>query len=149
MYIEQLVLHPVKVRISYEHTPMPKDHVDDLFSSPEHVWLKLVRDMVSLEDAPVRLPSFVVEGALESPQSLTGRLGAFYVDQLQARVGLIAGQLLGSLRLIGRPVGLLRNIGRGAKDFLYEVLLRLLCSSVCMVVTHSLTDSCACSRTRA
>lgn len=115
MYIESLVLHPIKVRLTYEHTPLPRAKTEDALLAPEYLWLKLVRDMVKLEDVPLRLHSFIVSAALESPSSLLRRLTESYARDVQRHLHIIASNLFGSLRIIGKPVGLFRNIGNGAR----------------------------------
>ena len=57
MYIESLILHPIKIRLSYHHTafPLRGNRSDDLLSAPEYMWLKLVSNIVSLDDVKIKL----------------------------------------------------------------------------------------------
>jgi hypothetical protein len=40
---------------------------------------------------------------------------------MQANLLGVAGNLIGSLSLLGKPAGLYKNIGGGVQDFFYEV----------------------------
>lgn len=121
MYIEKLIIHPFKVTISYIHTNLPGDrHKDDGFMAPEFRWLKLVRDMAYLDNSSLTLKSFIVDGAMESPDSLVARLVETYVQSLLSQLVNIAGNIFGSLKIVGKPLDLVKNIGHGVKDLFYE-----------------------------
>ena len=77
--------------------------------------------MVSLDDVSARLHSFVVVGAMESADSLQRRLVESYLADILVNFHKLAGNVFGKMKIIGRPVGLYRNIGGGVKDFFYEV----------------------------
>lgn len=59
--------------------------------------------------------------ATESSASLTARVVNVYTQDLLKHLVEIAGRLFGSMRMLGKPVGLYHNIGGGVKDFFYEV----------------------------
>jgi len=121
MYIEKLIIHPFKVTISYIHTNLPGNrYKDDEFMAPEFRWLKLVRDMAYLDNSSLTLKSFIVEGAMESSESLTSRLVETYVQSLLSQLVNIAGNIFGSLKIVGKPLDLAKNIGHGVKDLFYE-----------------------------
>ena len=58
--------------------------------------------------------------AAESTASLTSRIVSVYSDDLKKHLVQIAGRLFGSMKMLGRPAGLYKNIGGGVKDFFYE-----------------------------
>jgi hypothetical protein len=121
MYIEEFVIHPIKVRLSYTHTSFPRDASEDIFSSPQYRWVKFIQSVAGVDDFLFKLKSFIVSDALESTSSLIDRVVHIYVQDLKKHLVEIASQFVGSLRIIGKPVGLYRNIGAGVKDFYYEV----------------------------
>lgn len=124
MYIEKLIIHPFKITVSYIHTNLPGDRYnDDEFMAPEFRWLKLARDMAYLDSSSLTLKSFIVEGAMESPESLSARLVETYVQSLLSQLVNIAGNIFGSLKIVGKPLDLVKNIGHGVKDFFYEPYL--------------------------
>ena len=93
--------------------------------------------MVSLDDVVLRLNSFAVEYATESPLSLGLRLRAAYVNDIMTHLLQIAGDFLGNMKLVGRPVGLMKNIGGGVRDFFYEVFT----ASACIIIIVSLSTN--------
>ena len=121
MYIEEFVLHPIKIRVSYQHTTFPRDASEDIFSSPQYRWLKFIQGIAAVDDFQMRLKSFIVSDALESSSTIGDRVVRIYIAELKKQIVEIAYQFVGSLRVIGKPVGLYRNIGAGVKDLFYEV----------------------------
>lgn len=61
---------------------------------------------------------------MESVPSLMERIGNKILRDIQYNLVQIAGNLVGSLNLIGNPAGLYKNIGSGVQDFFYEVRRR-------------------------
>lgn len=119
-YFEQFVLHPIKVNLSFDANPFPRDKKYDLLSTPDYRWLGIIRGFAGVEDLVIKVNSFIVNDAMESFQSLGSRIIYKSIREVQSElVVVIAGQV-GSLHLLGNPVGLLSNIGGGVQDFFYE-----------------------------
>jgi molybdopterin-binding protein len=133
MYIEEFALHPIKVRLSYSHTPFPRDSSEDIFSTPQYRWVRFIRAIAGVDDFLFKLKSFIVSDVLESTNSLVSRVGHIYLQDIKRHLVEIASQFVGSMRIIGKPVGLYRNIGAGVKDFYYEVIIREI-PAICGVV---------------
>lgn len=121
MYFDNLILHPIKITLSYMPTPFPRSSAQDVFSAPAYRWLKIVKSVMAVDDFSIKLKSFIVNDMTESPASLASRLVNVYSDDLKKHLMSIAGRLFGSLKMLGKPVGLYKNIGGGVKDFFYEV----------------------------
>ena len=51
--------------------------------------------------------------------SLFGRIGAKTVNELLTQLVPLAGNLILNLDMIGRPAGLLKNVGKGVGNFFY------------------------------
>jgi hypothetical protein len=122
MHFEQIVLHPLKIKLSYCQSPFPRSKQDDIFSgsSAMIVAMKFARSAVSLDDFSIKINSFVVSDVMESPESLVGVVVEYYVGDILRQLHWIVGSLFGSMKILGKPAGLSRNIGDGVKAFFYE-----------------------------
>jgi len=114
MYIESLIVHPIKLTITVIQTPFPrKDTSEESVSTSA---FNALTSLAGVERMQLKLFSFIVSSAMESPQSLWQRIQAKSWQDLQFQLAKVAG----SLRVIGAPMGLARNIGSGLQAFLYE-----------------------------
>lgn len=59
---------------------------------------------------------------MESITSMYRRILIKTRTELKSGLMSMGGSLLGSMSILGKPAGLLKNIGEGAEDFFYEVL---------------------------
>lgn len=116
VYIENLVLHPIKVTLTFVQTTLPRKKDDTALALAVGV-LSYTPSFATVDRATLRLNSFIVYDAMESTQSLTTRILANAWRDLQFQLARLAG----SLTVLGRPVGLARNIGGGVQGFFYEV----------------------------
>ncbi len=70
----------------------------------------------NIDEAPLRLSQLTIENAFGSPSTLVTPIMQHY-----QREGLReAYKVVGSIELLGNPVGLVRNLGTGVKDFIAE-----------------------------
>lgn len=116
---EHIVFHPIKVYLTFVSLPLPRDRVQDTITS---TWLDILTSLATVDFLEVRLKSFIVSNAVESVGTLSRRLQAKVVQDLQSQLAQIAGSLV-----LGSPAGLLRNIGGGVQvtrtfSCLYAVL---------------------------
>ena len=111
MYLEQLTIHPISINFTFIHTNYPRQSDDNVLSV-----LSYVPSFASVDRFPVRISSFIVADALESNDSLVSRITSKALYDLQAHLGPLAG----SLAVLGRPIGLMRNIGNGVQALFYE-----------------------------
>jgi hypothetical protein len=116
VYFENLIVHPMKLRLTFVHSPLSRDlSTNSISSAVVHV----LTSLAEVDDMKIRLNSFIVSNALESATSLQNRLVAKLVQDLQLQLATIAG----SLTIIGSPLGLAHKIGGGVKAFFYEPYL--------------------------
>merc|ERR1711998_301600 len=106
MYIEQLILHPISVNVTYSHTEWPRAQEENVL-----VLLSYIPSFASVERFPIQLSSFTVDQVLESAESLTAVVLKKSLYDLQTHLAHLAG----SLAILGRPVGLVKNIGGGVQ----------------------------------
>jgi len=70
----------------------------------------------NLDDAPLRLNALTVENAYGDSATLLAPILAHYTSQGLGQ----AYKLVGSIAILGDPVGLVGNLGEGVADFFYE-----------------------------
>lgn len=117
MFYEHIVIHPIKLVVSFSpsHYPRPASDIP-----PALKWMIVVESITGFEDMAVKVKSFIAKNALESPDSLSTRILNKIVRDMQANLLGLAGNLIGSLSILGKPAGLYKNIGGGVQDFFYE-----------------------------
>ena len=115
IYIENLVLHPIKVTLTFQQTSLPRKK-DETAMAVYVEYLSYIPTFANVDRATLKLNSFIVSDAMESMQSLTSRIAANSWRDLNYQLAKLAG----SLTMLGRPVGLARNIGGGVQAFFYE-----------------------------
>lgn len=69
--------------------------------------LSYIPSFAAVDRFPIKLSSFTVEQVLESAQTLGGRILKKTLYDLQYHLAHLAG----SLAILGRPMGLVKNIG--------------------------------------
>lgn len=116
IYIKHLIIHPIKITISfYQTTYQGREKLETLQSN----FLNAFAALVGVEKMQLRLSSFEVEDAMESVNTLTERISAKTLQDLQ----LQAVQMASSLAVMGAPIGFARKVGSGVKAFFYEPYL--------------------------
>ncbi|RYH20785.1 hypothetical protein EON65_22470, partial [archaeon] len=116
MYIKQMIIHPMKITITFFQTALTRKKQKDTLQSTV---LNAMMSLVGVENMQIRLNSFEVEDAMESFDTLQSLIYARILQDIRAQLASIAG----SLAMIGSPVGLVRKIGSGVKAFFYEPYL--------------------------
>jgi vacuolar protein sorting-associated protein 13A/C len=120
LYFESLVIHPIKLKLSFAPSTCPRSQ-RTLNRIPAYRSLRRIQNVGTVEDFEIKINSFIVNNAMESLGSLQSRILAKIKRDMQAHLVQIAGNLFGSLSLLGKPAGLYKNIGSGVQDFFYEV----------------------------
>ena len=121
MYFETLIIHPIKLRLSFLPTPFPRSKHEDILSAEEYRGFKIVRAIAQVDELVVKISCFQLTDAMDSLATLGSRVLAKTLRDLQSHLMQIVGRVFGSLEFIGKPAGLYRNVGEGVKEFFYEV----------------------------
>ena len=111
IYVEQFRLHPIRISLTFTQEEVEKSALTE-----DLVFFQLVRQMVSIADAPLSFSSFEVSNIFESPEELFQRIKAHYSSQLSSQILSI----LGSLLILKTPADMILNVGAGVRDFFYE-----------------------------
>lgn len=123
IFFENLILHPMKFTLDFYPNRFPRKTKE---IPPDLRWLTTLESITAVENFQIRIKSFIAENAMESVPSLMERIGNKVLRDIQSDLVQIAGNLVGSLNLIGNPAGLYKNIGSGVQDFFYEVFFHFL-----------------------
>ena len=102
MYIEQLIIQPIKLHVTYTHSEFPREQEDNVL-----MILSYIPSFAAVDRFSINMSSFTVEEVLESETSLVARILKKTLNDLQLHLGTLAG----NLAVLGRPVGLVKNIG--------------------------------------
>ena len=105
LYIEQLVIHPLKFLFTFTQTPFPRKTESDEHIS--YAVFNILTSLAAVDEMELKFNSFIVSAAMESLSSLNARIAAKLTQEFQLQIGQVAG----SLAVIGSPIGLARNIG--------------------------------------
>jgi hypothetical protein len=125
LFIERLVIHPMKFTLDFYPNSFPRDPQE---LSPSLRWLTRLESVIAVEKFHIKINSFIAENIMEPMPILMERIGDKIVRDLQGNLIAIAGNLIGSLNLLGNPAGLYNNIGGGVQDFFYEPYTGLMTS---------------------
>lgn len=115
MYLELLVLNPLKVNLTFNvsHIGMGKN-------TKETPLLELARNLgftlVSFENAPIRLNALTLRHAFGAMTDIQQPLQKHYMQQGIRE----AYKVIGSFDILGNPIHLVRDLGTGFKDFFVE-----------------------------
>lgn len=117
IFYEYIVIHPMKVSASFYPTHFPRE----LSEMPAGMkWMTMVESVSAVEEMDLKVKSFIARNALESSDKLAIRIVNKIARDMQTNLLGLAGNLIGSLSLLGKPAGLYKNIGGGVQDFFYE-----------------------------
>ena len=121
-FFEAFILHPIKITLTFTPTNVPAARNKDAASEfGGNTRLRLLPKVAAVEDFEIKISSFIVDHAMESVLSLQQRIAAKTLTDLKAQMLQVAGNLVGSMTMLGKPAGLYKNIGGGVSDFFYEV----------------------------
>ncbi|KAL7754164.1 Vacuolar protein sorting-associated protein 13 [Sorochytrium milnesiophthora] len=117
MYFELFHLQPIKINVSFSRTK--RDTPDN--TSASHNPISFLLNVLSMgianvHDVPIKLNALVLEHPIVSFPVLYQRIYHHYSQEVISQLY----KIVGSIDIIGNPVGLFSNIGSGFKDVFYE-----------------------------
>lgn len=117
LYFHILELHPIQVNVTFKYNKHEFQQVDGESNNALTILLDSIGITVSnVDNAPIKLNALILEHPFVSMNELIDRLKKHYT-----RAGIIElYKIIGSLDVLGNPVGLFNDIGTGVKDFFYE-----------------------------
>lgn len=113
IYFEKLIIHPIKITLTFVQTPYPRKREKVTLKSTA---INVLTAMAGFDRMQIKLKSFEVEDAMQSRSSILNHIKNKTIQDLRSQLAQIAG----SLAVIGSPMGFARKVGGGAKAFFYE-----------------------------
>lgn len=117
-FIEQLTIHPMRASLSFYPNRFPRSMKA---IHPSLRWMRSLENVTSVEDFELRINSYIATNVLEPLPRLMESIGTKIEREIRSNLVKIAGSLVGSMSLLGKPAGLYKKIGSGVEDFFYEV----------------------------
>lgn len=114
MYFRLFHLNPIKINFTFTNKPgavlnLPRNVGSSLIES-------LVGTLANVDNAPLRFNALLLDNPFCTKSALVHMIMMHYTRQAVTEVL----KLIGSVDVLGNPVGLFTNIGTGVKDFFYE-----------------------------
>jgi vacuolar protein sorting-associated protein 13A/C len=109
-YIDQIVLSPLYINLTFQKKASAADA--DAFVLFKMFLNALGVAFSNIDDAPIKLNGIKLENCFDSTAGITSKLITHYKTQGTREVF----KILGSVDILGNPVGLFTNIGTGVVD---------------------------------
>lgn len=90
MHIEKLVIHPMKIILTFIQTPFPRKTEGNTFQTTA---LNMLASLAGVDRMQIRLKSFEVDDILESRASVIGLIANKTLQDLHSQLAQIAGAL--------------------------------------------------------
>jgi len=124
VYLENLEIHPVKVTATFKADQFPSQRGDKewLYTLLAYPGIGILTNSVLgiIDRTDVKLKSFISGDVLEPPSIIVDRIVNKSIYDIQAQVLSLIGNVFGQLDILGKPAGLVNNIGGGLLEFFYE-----------------------------
>src|SRR5690606_15543567 len=113
-YFEKLELHPIKITVTFRFSRTEREEIQ---KNPILLFLDgLGVTLVNIDEAPLKLNALILQHPFLSSNDLIDRIKKHYTKAATTEFY----KIIGSMDIIGNPVGLFNDIGTGVKDFFYE-----------------------------
>ncbi len=118
MYYELFQIHPIKLNITFSRIEADDSGDSGIAAYNPLGPLMSVLSMASgnISDAPLKFNSLLLEHPLVNADTLKNRVIGHYTQQAIVQVH----KILGSIDMLGNPVGLFNTMGEGVTDLFYE-----------------------------
>ena len=90
MYVEKLLIHPMKITLTFSQTPYPRERGKGK-GTLQSTALNVLASLAGVDRMQLRLKSFEVDDVLESRSSLIDMIVHKTVQDLQSQLAQIAG----------------------------------------------------------
>ena len=110
-FIDDFIISPIKLNLTF----LTKSKGSDItggFAVLAMFFKALGVALANIDDAPIKLTGLKLENCFDTTSGITSKLISHYKNNLTTEVF----KLLGSINLLGNPVGLFSQIGTGVQD---------------------------------
>ena len=101
VYIENLVIHPLKVSVSFTSTRVPRKFEGGVLDTQLVNLIRSVGVISTFSDVPIRISSFIACNVLESPDDLTSIIVMKFTRDVQGQLLHLIGSVFRRLDVIG------------------------------------------------
>ncbi|CAO0798122.1 unnamed protein product [Mucor circinelloides] len=121
-YFEEFCIQPMRLNLSFVRTDKLEDgSSSDASSSAKssamgYVFNVFTMTLGNINDAPVKLNALIVDNLRASSEDLTARIVLHYREQVIYQIH----RVLGSIDILGNPVGLFNTLSSGFGELFYE-----------------------------
>ena len=91
MYIEKLIIHPIKISLTFVQTLYPRKETEKFEHSRA---FNIIASLAAVDRMQIRLKSFEVDDVMESTSSLVDLISQKTMQDLQSQLASIAGNKL-------------------------------------------------------
>lgn len=121
---ESIIMHPFSITLTFSPNQIDRYGGKTVAVRSSSRKIKLVHTLCSLpaiDGFDVHVGSFIVNYAMESVESMRKRITLKTELELRSNLIQLGGSFIGSMSILGKPAGMLKNIGGGVQDLFYEV----------------------------
>ncbi|KAI8075646.1 hypothetical protein BDF21DRAFT_495147 [Thamnidium elegans] len=118
-YFEEFCIQPMRLNLSFVRTEKfdDKESSDTAKKSPiGYIFNVFTMTLGNINDAPIKLNALIVENLRASSEDLTSRIILHYREQVIYQIH----RVLGSIDILGNPVGLFNTLSSGFGELFYE-----------------------------
>ncbi|KAG1054811.1 hypothetical protein G6F43_003196 [Rhizopus delemar] len=117
-YFEEFCIQPMRLNLSFVRDDKMDGNVQGgLRNTPVgYVFNVLTMTIGNVNDAPIKLNALMVDNLRASSDDLASRIALHYREQAMYQVH----RVLGSIDILGNPVGLFNNLSSGFGELFYE-----------------------------
>lgn len=109
VYIKELIITPISIKLSYQHTLLWKSE-DDLLG--KFIKTSFMKAIGTFEDAPVMLKGIKLEGLWDKWGDISQKI----LSKYKAQAAQIILSAVFSQRILGNPIQLFGGIAKGFQD---------------------------------
>merc|ERR1712130_1048836 len=114
-YFDRLELHPISLSLTFlfnRSETIQTAQKSRLLAIANSIGVNIAK----IDEAPISLGAFILEHPFVTQSELLEKLQKHYIRQITFETY----KILGSLDLLGNPIGLFNDIGTGFKDVFYD-----------------------------
>ena len=112
-FIDDFILSPIKLNLTFLTKSKGSD-ISNGFAVLAMFFKALGVALANIDDAPIKLTGLKLENCFDTTSGITSKLISHYKTNLTTEIF----KLLGSINILGNPVGLFSQIGTGVSDLI-------------------------------
>ena len=118
IYIDHLGITPLKLNMSFQRASgeASRETIRGYAEVASTFTAVLIRIFTTVENAPLALNALELRHVFQNISQLQDRVIQHYMSRALRQLY----RLLGSMNLVGNPIGLVGNLGNGVRDFFFE-----------------------------